>query len=210
MRPGGPKASLGLKYTIKELVEETLPDFERLFETHPAPGAYACWCMYNHRPGPIPEDQKPSSYAQRDARNRQDKRKLVEQGCSHGILVYVHGEPVGWCQFGLKEELPRIENNPGYRKLASGTDAQKLWRITCFVVDRRYRGRGVAQAALHAALEAIRGKGGGLVEAYPITRWGAYMDYRGIMSMFQKEGFKIVGPFGQNSVVMRRTLSARR
>ncbi len=210
MRPGSPKTLPGLKYTTKELAEETLPDFESLFETHPAPGAYACWCMYNHRPGPIPEDQKPRSFAQRDARNRREKRKLVEHGCSHGILVYVQGEPVGWCQYGLKEELPRIDNIAGYRKLASEADPQKLWRITCFVVDRKYRRRGVAQAALHAALESIRGKGGGLVEAYPVTRWGANMDYRGTMSMFWKEGFKVVGPLGKNNVLMRRTLSARR
>ncbi len=77
-------------------------------------------------------------------------------------------------------------------------------------MDRKYRRRGVAQAALHAALEAIWGKGGGLVEAYPVTRWGAYMNYRGIASMFRKEGFTIVGRLGKNNVVMRRTLSPRR
>jgi len=206
MRPDGPKASPGAKYTTRELAAETLPDFEKLFETHPAPGAYTCWCMYNHQPGPMPGDQKPHSNAQTAARNRRQKRELVEQGRSHGILVYADGEPVGWCQYGLKEELPRIDNNPGYRKLVSAGDVQQLWRITCFVVDKRYRRRGVARAALHAALEAIRGKGGGLVEAYPITRWGAYMDYRGTMSMFQKEGFKIVGPLGKNNVVMRRVV----
>jgi GNAT superfamily N-acetyltransferase len=82
----------------------------------------------------------------------------------------------------------------------------RLWRITCFVVDKNYRKRGVASAALKAALEAIRKKGGGLVEAYPITRWGAYADYRGTVSMFQKEGFKIVAPIGKSNVVMRRTI----
>ncbi len=45
-------------YTTKELSKKTLPDFERLFETHPAPGAYPCWCMHNHRPGHLPESKK--------------------------------------------------------------------------------------------------------------------------------------------------------
>jgi GNAT superfamily N-acetyltransferase len=72
--------------------------------------------------------------------------------------------------------------------------------------EENYRRRGVASAALKAALEAIRRKGGGLVEAYPITRWGAYAEYRGTVSMFQKEGFKIAAPFGKNDVVMRRTI----
>lgn len=66
----------------------------------------------------------------------------------------------------------------------SERDPQRLWRITCFVVDRNYRHRRVARVALQAALEAIRDKGGGLVEAYPIIRWGAYAEYRGTVSMF--------------------------
>lgn len=92
-------------------------------------------------------------------RNRREKRELVERGGSHGILVYAKGEPVGWCQYGPKEELPRIDNSRNYRGLAKGTE--KLWRITCFVVHKKYRKRGVASAALKAALEAIRNKGGG-------------------------------------------------
>jgi GNAT superfamily N-acetyltransferase len=206
MKLGTPKAFEILSYTTKELSPKTLPDFERLLETHPAPGAYPCWCMYNHRPGPLPERQKLRSSVKRAASNRREKRELVENGCSHGILVYANGEPVGWCQYGSQEELPRIENNPRYRKLAPQGDANRLWRITCFVVDKKYRRRGVARAALKAALEAIRKKGGGLVEAYPIIRWGAYQDYRGTVSMFQQEGFEIVATLGKDNVVMRRTI----
>ncbi len=193
-------------YSTKELAQNTWPDFERLFERHPAPGAYPCWCMYNHRSRPLPESKNLHSSVKRAARNRRQKRELVENGCSHGILVYAKGEPVGWCQYGPKEELSRIDNNQGYRRLALEGGTKRLWRITCFVVDKTYRKRGVASAGLKAALEAIRNKGGGLVEAYPITRWGAYSEYRGTVSMFQKEGFKIVAPFGKTNVVMRRTI----
>jgi GNAT superfamily N-acetyltransferase len=198
----GPEA---LRYFTKELTKNTLPDFEKLFETHPAPGAYPCWCMYNHRARPLPESKKLHS-RDRAARNRQHKRELVENRNSHGILVYAKGEPVGWCQYGPKEELPRIDNNPSYRRVAPEAGMSRLWRITCFVVDRNYRKRKVASTALKAALEAIRKNGGGLVEAYPITRWGAYAEYRRTVSMFQKAGFKIVAPLGKSNVVMRRTI----
>jgi len=173
---------------------------------HPAPGAYPCWCMHNHRPGPLPASKRLHSSIKRSARNRQQKRGLVENGWSHGILVYAKGEPVGWCQYGPREELPRIDNNPRYRKLAPEGAVKTLWRITWFVVDKKYRKRGVASAALKASLAAIRNKGGGLVEAYPIIRWGAYGEYRGTVSMFQREGFEIVAPFGESYVVMRRTV----
>ena len=195
-----------LGYSTKELSKETLPDFEKLLETHPAPGAYPCWCMHNHRPRTLPENQRLHSSVKRAARNRQQKRELVESGRSHGILVYAKGELVGWCQYGLREELPRIDSNPTYRSLALEVDKKKMWRITCFVVDRGYRRRGVASAGLKAALAAIRRKGGGLVEAYPIIRWGAYAEYRGTVSMFRKEGFKIVASLGKSNVVMRRTI----
>jgi GNAT superfamily N-acetyltransferase len=137
----------------------------------------------------------------------------VERGCSHGILVYAQGQPVGWCQYGPREELPRIDNSRKYRRLAAeGT--QKLWRITCFAVLKEYRKRGVASAALKAALEAIRNKRGGLVEAYPITRWESYAfgneSTHGTASMFAKEGFEVVAPFGSTRfsthVLMRRTV----
>ena len=196
-------------YTTRELSKKTWPDFERLFETHPSPGAYPCWCMHNHRPQPLPESKRPNSSLKRTARNRRQKKRLVENGRSHGIIVYASGVPVGWCQYGPREELPRIDNNPRYRKLAPEGNAKRLWRISCFVVDRKHRKRGVASAALKAALEAIRNKGGGLVEAYPITRWGAYTDYRGTVSMFQNQGFETVAPFGESNVVMRKTVQAR-
>ena len=67
-------------------------------------------------------------------RKHRDKGALLEQGRSYGILVCAHGEPVGWCQYGLAKELkelPRIDNNPKCRKLASASDG-KLWRINLF------------------------------------------------------------------------------
>jgi ribosomal protein S18 acetylase RimI-like enzyme len=143
--------------------------------------------------------------AERKPTNRQEKRTLVKQGRSHGIIVYAKGEPIGWCQYGTKEELPRIESNTIYRKIAP-TTSDKLWRITCFVTSRQYRKRGVASTALTATLEAIKKNGGGIVEAYPIVRWGAYAEYRGTASMFKKHGFMIVDRLGRSNVLMRKTI----
>jgi GNAT superfamily N-acetyltransferase len=139
-------------------------------------------------------------------RNRRQKKDLVERGRSHGILVYSRGEPVGWCQYGSWEELPRFESHLNRLRSAPDDEAKKRWRITCFVVARKYRRRGVATAALRAALEAIKEKGGGLVEAYPIRSWGAYREYLGTVSMFKNEGFQVVVPYGKSNVVVQRTI----
>jgi GNAT superfamily N-acetyltransferase len=203
MKVRDPHALRILEYTTRELSSRTWRDFERLFQTHPAPGAYPCWCMHNHQSGPMPE-QKEAPCVTRSELNHQQKKQLTECGSSHGILVYAQGEPVGWCQYGLKEELPRIDNNPGYRRLASPSG--RLWRITCFVVHRKYRRNGVARTALKAALHAIQEQGGGLVEAYPIKHWGAYSEYRGTASMFEKEGFQMVATLGKSNVLMRKMI----
>jgi len=189
-------------FTTKELSRRTWPDVQRLFKK---PGEWgACWCIYYQRPGPLPRREKEGhTLEQRAARNRRDKKELVGRGQSHGILVYSGEEPVGWCQYGPRHELQRIDAGRKYRKLGFAA-GERLWRITCFCVDRRYRNRTVASVGLAAALESIRKKGGGVVEAYPVTRRGALATWFGTVSMFKKEGFEIVAPFGRSNVVMRR------
>jgi len=192
-------------YVTKELAAETLKDFEELFERRPAPGAFRCWCMYHQEAKPGEADLE-HPRGNQTVGNRERRRDLVKKGRSHGIVVYWEGRPVGWCQFGLMDELPRFDGIRGYRRPDSEGGRRQLWRITCFTVDRRYRERRIASAGLAAALDSIRTMGGGIVEAYPIVRWGAYREYLGTASMFRKKGFDVVGKFGRNNVVMRRTL----
>jgi GNAT superfamily N-acetyltransferase len=207
-------------YTTKELSKKTWPDFERLFSQ--GNGWDHCQCLHFHRPRPLPRNQWLRSRAERSIRNRRAKRDLVERGRAHGILVYANGGPVGWCQYGPREELPRIDSSRNYRALAPEQGSIRLWRITCFVVDRQHRRRGVATVALRAALESIKKKGGGLVEAYPLMNWeklrrselrrGGHapafgnMSTHGTISMFEKQGFGTVAPFGSSNVSMRRTV----
>lgn len=191
-------------YTVKELSPETWPDFESLFSR--GGGWDFCWCMHFHRCRPLPETEK-LRRAERSIANHRDKKVLVENGHTHGILVYAEGEPVGWCQYGRAEELPRIDEDRNYRGLApkqSGT----LWRITCFVVDKRFRRRGIGASALKAALDSIKRQGGGVVEGYPVADWEGMSfgnsSTHGTVSMFRKEGFRVVAPFGSRNVLVRR------
>lgn len=116
-------------YTTKELSKKTWPDFVRLFSQ--GSGWDFCQCMHFQRPRSLPKEQWLRTRAERGVRNRRQKRALVEQGRAHGILVYANGEPVGWCQYGPREELPRIDNKRIYQGLAP-KGPERLWRITCF------------------------------------------------------------------------------
>jgi ribosomal protein S18 acetylase RimI-like enzyme len=160
--------------------------------------------MVFHQLGRLPKAEKGGMTRSRVARSRRDKRTLVEKGTSHGILVYANAEPVGWCQYGPREELPRIDSGTIYKRLALDHNGHRLWRITCFWVDRKHRNQGVASIALAAALESIRKKGGGLVEAYPAKVKGFPADWTGTWSMFRKEGFEVVATYGKFNVLVRR------
>ncbi len=140
--------------------------------------------------------------AERSAKNKRDKKSLVEDGRSHGVLLY-----------GLKQEYPRIDNGRNYKRLSLKEDSERLWRIACFFVDRDYRKKGVAKIALKAALDSIKAKGGGVVEAYPVTHksaraWSKWSNWFwfGTESMFEREKFRLVGPMGPHHLLMRRTV----
>lgn len=194
------------RYVTKELSPVAWPDFEDLFSR--GNGWDFCWCMHHHRCRPLPPTEK-LRRAGRSRANYPDKKKLVAEGRSHGILVYFDGEPVGWCQYGPREELPRIDDDPNYRGLAPNDDGW-LWRIPCFVVDKRFRCQGIGSVALKAALASINAQGGGLVEGYPVADWEGVsfgnVSTHGTVSMFQKQGFKIIAPFGRRNVLVRRRI----
>jgi len=198
-------------FITKELSRETWDDFVDLFSRRG--GWDHCFCMHFHRPCSLPKDQQLRTRAERGARNCKQKKMLVDGGRAHGILVYVHDRPVGWCQYGTREELPRVDNSRKYRALAfderksralkadvRGSGAKPLWRITCFVVDKKYRRQGIATAALRAALNSIKRESGGIVEAYPISHWETRAfgneSTSGTLSMFKRQGFKVVAPLG--------------
>jgi hypothetical protein len=116
--------------TTKALSIFAWSDFENLFRRHK--GVWGdCWCMYYRKPGPF--DSKDYE------RNRNDKSLLVRLDRSHGILVYSNNEPVGWCQFGPGEELPRIDRKLGYHptdKTHGGSLAYSSSAITGLELSR--------------------------------------------------------------------------
>src|SRR6266705_929288 len=182
-------------YSVRELSVRTFSDFETL-----AIKQGGCWCIFYQRANPL----RPGTTSEEwKRRNRLDKRALVRSGRSHAILVY-----------DGQEELPRIDARRTYRKVAPPVEVKKLWRITCFFVDPKYRGRGVAKFALRAALDSIGKEGGGVVEAYPVAspKMAAVPEWRwfGTPGMFRKEGFRTVAPLGTSGVLMRKTIPPRR
>ena len=191
---------MSVTYTTKELAPETWVDFERLFA--PGRGWAFCACMLYQRGCHLDRKMFPNRASSR-VQNVAEKHALVEAGRAHGILVYDRGEPIGWCQYGPAQELPL----PGAERLDRrlpplGEGVQ--WRVTCFVTVVTRRRRGVAGVALRGAIAAIRSHGGGLVEAYPtLTPHDSNWTHAGTVSLFEGEGFRVVGRSSEKYVVMQ-------
>ena len=165
-------------FKIRPLDEKTWPDFARLVEKHN--GVWGgCWCLWFHQKG-----------TGSMSGNKKLKQSLVCEGRARAALVYDGPNAIGWCQFGRPEDLPRIKHKKTY---AEAVREKPDWRITCFFVDRDYRGRGVASIALQGALDLIAGQGGGLVESFPALMDGrktsASFLYNSTVSAFEKLGF---------------------
>jgi GNAT superfamily N-acetyltransferase len=169
-----------MTYTIRPLDASTWAAFAELVERNN--GVFGgCWCMGFH-----PDDSRTNA-----AHNRAGKQRRVRTGHAHAALVFDSGGTAqGWCQYGSPEELPGIKHRREYDK-----DAPPVpdWRITCFYVDKKHRGQGIARAALEGALDQIAAAGGGLVEAISETTAGREAPGRFLFSatveLFEQFGF---------------------
>lgn len=186
------------EFTIQFLSKATWTDFASLVEKNN--GVWGgCWCMAFHDEG-IPKGRTAED-------NKHLKECRVKEDRAHASLVYDEGHVVGWCQFGRIDELPRFSNRREYLK---SVESLPDWRITCFFVDRQFRGMGVSGIALEAALQEMGRCGGGVVEGYPEDTNGRSISssflHNGTLSLFERHGFVRERKIGKNRWVVKRTL----
>jgi GNAT superfamily N-acetyltransferase len=186
-------------FRTRPLDASTWPDFAALVERHN--GVWGgCWCMGFHEEG-VGRTKTP-------AQNRSEKECRVREGRAHAALAYDGAACVGWCQFGSPDELPRIKHRRAYLEALT---VLPDWRITCFFVDRQYRRKGVADAALGGALEEIARLGGGTVESSPEAIAGrssvsSSFLHNGTAEMFERHGFERTRRLGKHHWLVARTV----
>ena len=183
-------------YTTRPLDASTWDVFADLVERNN--GIFGgCWCIGFH-----PERNS------QGISHRAAKEDRVRTGGAHAALVVDEdGAAQGWCQYGSPEELPSIKH---LREYAKDAPPRPDWRITCFYVDRRHRGQGVARVALAGALEQIAQAGGGLVEAISEVTAGREAPGRFLFSatveLFEQHGFARVRKVGKHAWIVSRVV----
>ena len=185
---------------IRELTPELLPDYIDFFEQAAFtdnPHWAQCYCMFYHVAGTDAEWE-----ARTGAENRASKSELVRAGRAQGLLAYVDGRPVGWCNATPRIDLPRIVADEDLHI----DDAENVGSIVCFIVAPAYRQQGLARRLLEAACEQLRRRGMRTVEAYAVKDpKNAAQAYHGTLAMYLETGFQSVRDLGTH-VIVRKSL----
>jgi GNAT superfamily N-acetyltransferase len=160
-------------------------DLVAVFEGPGDPGR--CWCQWFFR----------GAHADRAHadRNREALRRQIAEGPPPGVLGYVDGAPTGWCAVAPRPSYTRLTRSPLLRDVPGDELADpSVWSVTCFVVRRGARRRGLAGPLLDGATALARAAGATAVEGYPLdlelrTPTSSAELYHGPLSVFRRAGF---------------------
>jgi GNAT superfamily N-acetyltransferase len=154
------------------------------------------------------------------ATDEQRRARLREQancddqeaaGTTGLVAYFTQGRvPVGWVAVEPRTAYPRLLGLPTVWKGRPGEDKEDdgVWSVTCFVVRRGYRRRGISYALAAAAVGYARDHGARALEGYAMRTqpgreitWGEL--HVGAVQVFADAGFKEVSAPSVRRVVMR-------
>ncbi len=173
------------------------PDFEALLGER---GGYGgCWCM-------LWRLQRKDFEAQSGAGNKAAMKALFDAGAEPGLIAYDGDRPVGWCSVAPRAAFPRLERS----RVLQPVDDLEVWSLSCFLIVKTHRNRGVSGALLAAAGDFVRARGGRILEGYPIdpktTPYPAVYAWTGLASAFQAAGFEEVLRRSETRPIFRKRL----
>ena len=178
--------------TSVEVVPATADRWDDVLAIMGRNGDIGCWCQ-------APRGVARGYGAAEPGSRRAALRAQLDDDPPAGMLAYVDGEVAGWCGFGPRPRLPRLERSRTIPKV----DDQAVWSVLCFLVLPGFRRRGVAAALLDGVVAYARRSGAPGLEAYPIDPEGSRVDvsfgYVGVTPMFEKAGFVRVLETGARS-----------
>ncbi len=181
---------------VVPLGPDRVTDVLEFFDRHAFadnPGWASCYCLAHH----VEEGEGTPSWG---ARTWQDSRAelaaRIRSGRTTGVLCYVDGKLVGWCNASRRREFPHY---------ATGEDDWAACVAACFIVAPAYRGHGIARQLLDATIEHCRDNEIKEVEGRPHAdpQWSGAA-YHGTVRLFEQAGFHKVAD-SPPSVILRRS-----
>jgi GNAT superfamily N-acetyltransferase len=126
-----------------------------------------------------------------------------------GLVAYLEGVPVGWVAVEPRTEYPRLLGLPTvWRGRHEDKQDDGVWSVTCFIVRKGYRRRGITYALAAATVGYARENGARALEGYAMRTqpgkeitWGEL--HVGAVQAFAEAGFTEVSSPSVRRVVMR-------
>lgn len=128
-----------------------------------------------------------------------------------GLVAYVDGEPAGWVAVEPRLNYPALLRRRSpvvWRGRREDPDDAGVWAVTCVIVRKGYRGRGLTHHLAAATVGHARDRGARALEAYPMLTepgkeitWGEL--HVGARQVFEDAGFTQVSHPTKRRVVMR-------
>lgn len=93
-----------------------------------------------------------------------------EATSTSGLIAYVDGEPAGWVAVEPRTAYPKLRTMPTpWKGRAEDKDDDGVWAVTCMVVRKGYRRRGLTYDLAAATIGYARDRGARALEAYPMV-----------------------------------------
>jgi GNAT superfamily N-acetyltransferase len=189
----------GMSWQTHPLTPDRFEDFADVI--NPNRRASHCWCL-SHR-------LRASDIAELGGGDReQAMRRLCERENPPGVVTYLAGEPVGWCNIGARTDIPRLAGS----QLIRPVDTVPVWSIICVVVRGGHRRQGVTAHLIEGAVQYAASRAAPAVEAYPVDpqgRMDTTMAFVGTRSMFDRAGFEVIGTTDAIASKMPRLIMRR-
>lgn len=166
------------------------------------PEAPACWCLSYRISN---QEQRALTGIERPAR----LRRYAQEGLPPGVIVYVDGEPAGWCSVAPRSRHHRLTHS----RTIPTVDDLPVWSVICLVIRPAFRRQGLARHLLSGAIDYARAQGAPMLEAYPIDPEGRRVSsafaYVGTTALFESLGFERVIVTDSKSAGLTRWLMRR-
>lgn len=160
----------------------------------------SCWCQWFM----IPRKEF-------DAISNDDKRTLLRRELKAArtppaLIAYVDDVAAAWARVTPRPSQPALARSRIAKAGGEAMDDVDVWAITCFVVRREHRGKGLARTLTKAAVDHAAAHGARVVEAYPIDTDQRKTTnnelFHGSVAMFRDAGFREVArPTGARAVM---------
>jgi GNAT superfamily N-acetyltransferase len=132
-----------------------------------------------------------------------------DAAATSGLVGYVDGEPAGWVAVEPRTAYPKLRTTPvPWNGRDEDKDDEGVWAVTCFVVRKGYRGRGLTYHLARAAVDFARERGARALEGYGMVTepgkeitWGEL--HVGARQAYEEAGFTQVSHPTKRRVVMR-------